>query len=100
VSADPLIVHPAAASELEEAHGWYAERSASAAERFLAEVDEGLRKIAAAPRRWPSYRVGTRRFILRRFPYSLVYQIIEERPRLLAVAHDRRRTAYWALRLG
>lgn len=59
-----------------------------------------MRQISAAPQRWPLYRVGTRRFILRRFPYSLVYQLIDEQPRLLAVAHDRRRTAYWALRPG
>lgn len=100
MSADRLLFHPAAVVELEEAHAWYAERSASAAERFLTEVWHGLAEIAAAPERWSPYRVGTRRYLLRRFPYSLVYEVAEGRPRLLAIAHDRRRTAYWAVRLS
>ena len=100
MSDDRLLFHPAAVVELEEAHAWYTERSSSAAERFLAEVEHGLAEIAAAPERWPPYRIGTRRFLLRRFPYSLVYEIAEDRPRLLAIAHDRRRAAYWAVRLS
>jgi len=75
-------------------------RSPDAALRFYNEVERGVALIAEAPARWPTYLAGTRRVVLRQFPYSLVYLAKEPLPLIVAVAHHKRRPRYWEPRLG
>ena len=89
----------AALAEAEEAARWYAERSPVAASRFVSEIEAAAQAIAEAPNACPPYRHGTRRFLLRRFPYSLVYRVEPTRLIVVAVAHAHRRPGYWAQRL-
>ncbi len=90
-----VVFHPEAAREIEEARAWYSERGPAAEEGFLAELDHAVQQVAAAPRRWPRHRASTRRFVFRRYPYSLVYRAYDGLVRVLAVAHDKRRADYW-----
>ena len=41
---------------------------------------------------------GRRRYLMKHFPYSLVYTVSSEEIRILAVAHHSRRPGYWASR--
>ena len=41
---------------------------------------------------------GTRKFLLRRFPYGVVYRITKSAIQVIAVAHGRRRPGYWKSR--
>lgn len=43
----------------------------------------------------PICRHGKRRWLLTRFPYSLIYTIAGDEIRVLAVAHYSRRPGYW-----
>lgn len=89
------------AEALEEAEAsarWYAERSSAAALGFDAQLDAAEVAISERPEAWPLYEHGTRRYLLRRYPYSVVYQIEEHRVVILAVAHARRRPGYWKSR--
>lgn len=88
-----------ALDEAEEAARWYAERSPAAAAGFADELDVAAAVIEQAPEAWPPYDHGTRRFLLRRFPYYLVYRIDPTRVVVLAIAHARRRPGYWKDRL-
>lgn len=88
-----------ALNEAEEAARWYAERSPTAAAGFTDELDVAAAAIEQAPESWPPYDHGTRRFLLRRFPYYLVYRIEPTRVVLVAVAHAHRRPGYWKDRL-
>ncbi|MBA2412067.1 MAG: type II toxin-antitoxin system RelE/ParE family toxin [Burkholderiaceae bacterium] len=92
-------VHPAAIDEARAAYAWYAERNENAANEFMAEVDRAVGLIAANPDRWPAYRFGTRRILLRRFPFSLIFRHDKEAVTVFAVTHARRRPAYWRHRL-
>ena len=74
---------------------WYRERNPDAAEAFLTEFDRALRRIAEAPERWPVVEAGWRRFVLRRFSFSIVYRVQSGQVEVLAVAHGRRRPGYW-----
>ena len=94
----PLELHPAAIEETAAAHRWYLERSQQAADAFVAEVDRAVEMIAGASERWPEYIHGTQRFLLRRFPYSVVYRRRLEGVEVIAVAHARRRPGYWRSR--
>jgi plasmid stabilization system protein ParE len=41
---------------------------------------------------------GTRRLVLQRFPYNVFYRVGAEAIVIVAVAHQKRRPAYWAAR--
>ena len=91
--------HPEAVLLAQAAFVWYSRRSETAASRFFSELDVALAKIAAEPERWPSYLIGTRRYLLRRFPYIVVYRETSSRMiQVLANAHGRRRPGYWKSR--
>ena len=87
-----------ALAEAEAAAHWYAERSPSAALAFSEELDAAESAIARLPEAWPPYEAGTRRYLLRRFPFSVVYRVEPTRIVVVAVAHARRRPSYWRSR--
>jgi toxin ParE1/3/4 len=91
--------HEAASLELEAAFDWYLDRSESAAARFLADLNNAVATIAEAPHRWPEGNHGTRKFLLRRFPFAIVYRDFPSSVQVVAVAHGHRRPGYWKNRL-
>lgn len=93
-----LIFHPEAAREVEEARDWYLERSPAAEQGFLEDLEHAIEQVTAAPLRWPRYKARTRRYVFRNYPYSLIYRTYPDLVRVLAVAHDSRRTGYWLSR--
>jgi len=92
-------VHPEAWLEVEAADDWYLARSPDASIRFLTDVDGAFDSIARAPRRWPKYLYGTRRFVLHRFPFSIIYLDDPDVVNIVAVAHNKRKPGYWKERL-
>lgn len=95
-----IDVHPEAAAEAQAAAQWYRERSALAADAFLAELDHAVDRIAVNPGMYPHYFRGTRRYLLQRFPFYLVYREVPGRLELVAIAHGRRRPGYWKKRIA
>lgn len=91
--------HPEAIAEFDAAVDWYRERSEQAAEAFVAEVEHAIVKIAEHPSIWTEYLHGTRKYLLRRFPYLLIYVFYETKVQVVAVAHGSRRPGYWKARL-
>lgn len=84
-----------ALAETESAARWYAERSPAAGIGFDAEVEAAESAIAEHPEAWPLFDHETRRYLLRRYPFSIVYRIGVDRIVIVAVAHARRRPGYW-----
>jgi plasmid stabilization system protein ParE len=78
---------------------WYRARSAIASGEFRATVSGAIRNIAQSPQLWPKYLHGTRRFVLQRFPFSIVYLDDPELMTIIAVAHSKRKPGYWKERL-
>ena len=100
MNAAQVEVHPEARRELAAAFEWYFERSVQAAESFLLEVERAFGVIAGAPTVWPRWQAGTRRYLLRRFPYGIVYRRTDGEIEVIAVAHLKRRPRYWRHRLS
>jgi plasmid stabilization system protein ParE len=91
-----IAFHPEAQAEYDDALAWYQSRSLRAANRFEAEVDRIIALIAANPDSFPAYDDDHRFAVLRRYPYSLVYQVQPSRILVVAVAHSSRSAGYWA----
>jgi len=99
MSAKPLEIHPAALLELKSAVAWYLERNQTAALNFVAELDRAIDLVVASPRRWPRSTYRTHKFVIRRFPFAIIYREKETFVQVLAVAHGHRRPGYWKDRL-
>jgi plasmid stabilization system protein ParE len=99
MAAKPLEIHPSALAEVKSALSWYLERNETTAVKFAAELNRGMDLVIAAPRRWPQGEHGSRKFILRRFPFAIVYREKEAAIQVLAIAHGHRRPGYWKDRL-
>jgi len=100
MSPRQIDVHPDAVAEARAAAQWYRERSALTADAFLAELDRAVERIADNPERYPHYVRGTRRYLLLRFPFYLVYREVTGKLEIVAVAHGRRKPRYWKKRIA
>ena len=95
-----LDVLDAAAEEARAAAVWYARRNLAAAVAFEIELSRAFGEIAAAPGIWPVHLEGTRRLLLDRFPYEVVFRVGEARVLVVAIAHCKRQPGYWRDRAG
>jgi plasmid stabilization system protein ParE len=95
----PLVIHPAALEELQSAVTWYLGRSEVAAAKFVASVDRAIDAVIESPSRWPLGESSTRKFVLRRFPFAIIYRETMDSLQILAVAHGNRKPGYWKKRL-
>lgn len=91
------VIVPAALAELHDAAAFYtASADVELGLAFLSEFDHGVKDILANPRVGAVFRGTRRRYVLRRFPYSIIYHLSGDQLRVVAVAHQRRRPGYWA----
>lgn len=74
---------------------WYGIRSRGAAEAFLYELDRTIVLISLHPEQYQSHEFGTRRAVLHKFPYLIVFREQAGGIEVIAVAHGRRRPGYW-----
>ena len=93
-----LRIHSQAQQEIREAFDWYCKRSQDAAEEFLGEIDKCLSRIMTGPRTFPRFTMDTRRLVVGRFPYSLIFREKDGAILIVAVAHAKRRPGYWRRR--
>jgi len=91
-----IIVCSAAEVDYTESLTWYAERGNDAANDFDAEFDRALTLIVADPEHFPMCDTWHRYFLLRRFPFRIIYRIVHDDIVVIAVAHNSRSPDYWA----
>ncbi|RJP59650.1 MAG: type II toxin-antitoxin system RelE/ParE family toxin [Deltaproteobacteria bacterium] len=87
--------HHYADEEMKAAAVYYEERVTGLGGDFLDEVKHGLDRIRQFPLLWPIYEGEYRRYLLKRFPYGLIYRIETEKIFIIAVAHLHRKPRYW-----
>jgi plasmid stabilization system protein ParE len=89
-------LHPEAENDLRDAAEFYRERADNTlSQSLLAEFERSVDVLLHHPGLGALWRNGRRRFLMKRFPYSLVYTVVGEQIRVLAVAHHSRRPDYW-----
>jgi plasmid stabilization system protein ParE len=95
VSSFDIEVLPQAEAEAREAFLWYFDRSPIAADTFRVELFDAIDGLAATAKDWPEDEDGNRRYHLRHFPYTVMYEVLGEKVTIFAIAHQRRRPGYW-----
>jgi plasmid stabilization system protein ParE len=86
----PVVFGPAARAELIEARDWYAARNAELADRFIAEAENVVARIAAVPQQFPVVHRDVRRARCRRFPYALFFRVAGGTVQVIACFHAKR----------
>ena len=94
-----LRIRSEAREEIDAAFEWYFERSAKAADAFLPEIDISFAQIVSHPQLYPSFTKNTRRRVLERFPYSVIFQEKDDIILVIAIAAAKRRFGYWRRRI-
>ncbi|NHC35244.1 type II toxin-antitoxin system RelE/ParE family toxin [Scytonema millei] len=90
------VFHPLAEQEVIDAAAYYEEQSKGLGLSYLSEVEHAINFLIRYLEAGSVVRGSIRRLILPKFPYSLLYRILaENRIRILAVAHHKRKPQYW-----
>ena len=90
-----VVFAPAAEADIVDGFCWYRERNGLVADAFRDEVFSAVDRIAEQPFKHPIDGDGNRQRVLRRFPYSVFYDLTGTTVTVLAVAHHRRKPGYW-----
>ena len=90
-----VVLAPAAEQDIAGAFAWYRQRSEGAAEAFRSEVFNIIDQLAHMALTRAVDKDDLRKRILKRFPYTVFYEVDRTRVTVLAVAHQRRRPGYW-----
>ena len=90
-----IFFDPAAQRELDEAADFYDLESPGLGERFLDDVRSELEGLLEFPESCPVLLGETRKLVLERFPFSVMYWTDGEVIAVYAIAHQSRRPGYW-----
>lgn len=85
-----IIFLPPADTELEDAIHFYENQLKGLGHQFYTEVVKAIDFIIQYPEGWHKTGQHTRRFMLKRFPYSILYVYEEEKIIITAIAHQHR----------
>ena len=85
--------------ELDEAVEYYNYEISGLGESFLKELLNTIDRIGEFPEAWHPLSKRTRRCLMRRFPYKIIYQIRGDIIVIVAIANLHRKPDYWKDRL-
>lgn len=94
--------YKAAALEMDEAAVYYEQQLEGLGERFLIAVKDAVERIKALPEAYSSFSVNTRRCLVNKFPYGIIYLYDSGKIEItiVAVAHLHRKPDYWRGRIA
>ena len=94
-----IVFHPEIASEIKASYNWYQEQATGLGDDFIAELEAAYDAITELPETWPKFQKGFRRFLLTRFPYSIVYKDTNKSIFVVAIMHNSRKPGCWLSRI-
>ncbi len=87
--------HPAALKEFTKAIDYYNECQNGLGIEFAREVYLAIQNILAFPLAWYPLSTNTRRCLINRFPYGIIYHIADQEIHIIAVMHLSKQPGYW-----
>ena len=93
-----ILFHPDIASEVKSSYDWYQEQADGLGDDFITELESAYEAVAELPQTWPRFQRGFRRFLLTKFPFSVIYKETGSHIFVVAVMHNSRRPGYWIKR--
>jgi len=81
--------------ELDDAVEYYNHQKSGLGIEFLSEIIDSLNRISEYPDAWQKLTKRTRRCLIHRFPYGIIYQNRNDMILVVAVANLHRKPTYW-----
>ena len=87
-----IVLYLKAQKELNEAYKWYEKQKSGLGLKFLNQVDESLKSISNNPKFYPVKERNYREFVMKVYPYLIVYKIKERTNKVLifSIFHAKR----------
>ena len=90
-----LTFHPDVFCEIKASYSWYQEKAEGLGKDFMNELELAYQAIIDFPQTWPKFQKGFRRFLLSRFPFSVIYRKNGNLIYVVAIMHNSRNPGYW-----
>ncbi|MDY0082474.1 MAG: type II toxin-antitoxin system RelE/ParE family toxin [Ignavibacteriaceae bacterium] len=87
-----------ASIELDDAIEYYEIQLQGLGKKFLDEVLDSIALITQFPDLFPKNSEHTRKAVLRKFPFNIIYTLFNDNIYIIAVAHQNRQPEYWIKR--
>ena len=94
-----IIFLPEIAPEIEHSVKHYRKHQIGLENIFFDEIENALNKIRENPERFPKIEENIRKYIIRRYPFNIIYTIKSDKIIIIAVAHQKRKPYYWKHRI-
>lgn len=94
-----IAFHPDVSRDIHGSYKWYEKELDGLGLQFISELENGFDAVSYAPSTWPIFEYGFRRYILARFPFSVIYKEEENEVFIVAVMHNSRNPEYWKERV-
>ncbi|MFA7232279.1 MAG: type II toxin-antitoxin system RelE/ParE family toxin [Victivallaceae bacterium] len=94
-----IIILAVAEQELAEAIAYYNSEYPGLGYELALEAKESLSRINLFPDAWPPFSPNTRRCLINRFPYGILYRKYETEIIVYAIMHLKRNPENWSKRL-
>lgn len=91
--------HPSARNELLEAIEYYNGCQDNLGIELATEVYKSIQLVMQFPQTWSPFSKNTRRCLINRFPYGLIYQEQEDEILIIAVMQLNKEPTYWHERI-
>ena len=93
-----VIFDPDARAEFLDAVRYYEECQEGLGRRFRLSIVSAVQHISETPFLYRILKAPFRRYLLPKFPYSIIYSIEPDHIHIIAVAHNKRKPGYWVNR--
>lgn len=94
-----ISFHPDAKGEFFEAIAYYEECQEGLGLEFAREIYSAVQRVIHFPVAWAKVSKNTRRCLVNRFPYGVIYQIGKEEINIIAVMPLNKKPGYWKKRI-
>lgn len=91
--------HPAALREFQFAATYYESQQCGLGVRFMEAVKSAVEHIVASPQSWRVLEENVRRYLIKVFPYAVLYTVENDYVLIVAIMHCNREPGYWHHRI-
>ncbi|MBU1218790.1 type II toxin-antitoxin system RelE/ParE family toxin [Myxococcota bacterium] len=91
--------HPSAEQELNEGVDYYNQAQDGLGLQFTKEVYNSIQNILSFPYGWTPLSENTRRCLVNRFPFGVIYQIEDDQIIIIAVMQLNKKPEFWKDRI-
>ncbi|MBV9216543.1 MAG: type II toxin-antitoxin system RelE/ParE family toxin [Acidobacteria bacterium] len=87
--------HPEAREEFIEAIAYYESARGGLGLEFSREIHSTINRVVERPLAWALISENTRRCLAKRFPYGVIYEVLEDGILIIGITQLNREPGYW-----